>query len=43
LRQVISENIRGVLAEKILRKEISRGNTIQLTLENEKLGIKVLS
>lgn len=43
LRQVISENIRGVLAEKILRKEISRGNTIQLILENGKLGMKVLS
>jgi ATP-dependent Clp protease ATP-binding subunit ClpC len=43
LRQVISENIRGVLAEKILRKEISRGNTVELTLENGKLGMKVLS
>ncbi|MDP3052338.1 MAG: ATP-dependent Clp protease ATP-binding subunit [bacterium] len=43
LRQVISENIRGVLAEKILRKEISRGNTIQVTLAGENLEFKVLN
>ncbi len=43
LRQTISENIRGVLAEKILRKEISRGNTIQVTLAGEKLEFKVLN
>ncbi len=30
LRQVISEKIRGVLAEKILKKEIARGNTVSL-------------
>jgi len=34
LRQVISENIRGVLAEKILRKEIARGNTLRAIIKN---------
>jgi len=43
LRQVISDNLRSVLAEKILRKEISRGNTIKMTLAGEKLELKVLS
>lgn len=34
LRQAISENIRSVLAEKILRKEIARGNTLALSAQN---------
>ncbi|MEK7630005.1 MAG: ATP-dependent Clp protease ATP-binding subunit [Patescibacteria group bacterium] len=34
LRQVISEKIKGVLADKILRREISRGNKINFVLEN---------
>ncbi|MFA5083821.1 MAG: ATP-dependent Clp protease ATP-binding subunit [Candidatus Paceibacterota bacterium] len=42
LRQVISENIRGVLAEKILRKEVGRGNTVKMTLAGGKLEFKVL-
>ena len=33
LRQVISEKIRGVLAEKILKKEIARGNSISIVYE----------
>jgi len=43
LRQVISENIRSVLAEKILRKEIGRGNTVAITADTEKIILKVLS
>ena len=42
LRQVVSENIRSILAEKILRKEIGRGNAIQVALENEKFEFKIL-
>lgn len=34
LRQVISEKIRGVLAEKILRQEIERGHKINLSFSN---------
>ena len=30
LRQIISEKIRSALAEKILRKEIGRGDTLML-------------
>jgi ATP-dependent Clp protease ATP-binding subunit ClpC len=42
LRQVISENIRSVLAEKILRKEIARGNAVELILENNEFKFKIL-
>jgi ATP-dependent Clp protease ATP-binding subunit ClpC len=31
LRQAISENIRGALAEKLLKKEIGRGNSLRVT------------
>ena len=43
LRQVIADNFRSVLAEKILRKEIGRGNAIQVILENEKFEFKITS
>ncbi|MFH1193328.1 MAG: ATP-dependent Clp protease ATP-binding subunit [Candidatus Jorgensenbacteria bacterium] len=33
LRQVISEKVKGVLAEKILRKELKRGSTIAVAFE----------
>ncbi len=35
LRKTISEHVRSVLADKILRKEIGRGNTIHITYEND--------
>ncbi len=41
LRQVISERIRGPLAEKILRKEIGRGNEILITFEKDRFEFKV--
>jgi len=37
LRQVISEKIRGPLAEKILKKEVGRGNELLLKKEGEEL------
>ena len=37
LRGVISERIRGVLAEKILKKEIDRGSNIKVELDGEEL------
>lgn len=42
LRQVISERIRGVLAEKILRKEIARGNVLSVGFEGGDFSIKVV-
>lgn len=42
LRQVISEKIRGVLAEKILKKEIARGNSIFVSLEEGEFIFKVV-
>jgi ATP-dependent Clp protease ATP-binding subunit ClpC len=41
LRQVISEKIKGVLAEKILRKEVGRGDKIEITFENNKFQFKI--
>jgi len=35
LRKVISEEVRSVLAEKILKKEIGRGNTVAIGTEGE--------
>ncbi|MFA6365303.1 MAG: ATP-dependent Clp protease ATP-binding subunit [Candidatus Paceibacterota bacterium] len=35
LRQVISEKLRSVLAEKILRREITRGDTLTVSFEGE--------
>jgi ATP-dependent Clp protease ATP-binding subunit ClpC len=43
LRQIISDNLRSVLAEKILRQEISRGNTIRVELEGERFEFKIIS
>lgn len=40
LRGVISEKVRSILAEKILKREISRGSAIMLFLEGEELGFK---
>ena len=37
LRGVISEKIRSVLAEKILKGEINKGSTVKVTLENGEL------
>lgn len=42
LRQVISEKIRSVLAEKILRKEIARGNIIKLTFEDGNFEFRIV-
>ena len=39
LRAVISERVRSVLAEKILRNEVQRGDTITLSLEGDALRI----
>lgn len=41
LRAVVSEKVRSVLAEKILRKEIGRGNSLLLTCENDTFEFKV--
>jgi ATP-dependent Clp protease ATP-binding subunit ClpA len=41
LRAVVSEKVRSVLAEKILRKEIGRGNSLLLVYENDKFEFKV--
>lgn len=41
LRQVISAKVRGVLAEKILRKEISRGDTLKMVLENGEIQFQI--
>ncbi|MEK7635913.1 MAG: ATP-dependent Clp protease ATP-binding subunit [Patescibacteria group bacterium] len=41
LRGVISEKIKSVLAEKILRQEIAKGNAIDITLENEEIAFKI--
>jgi ATP-dependent Clp protease ATP-binding subunit ClpE len=41
LRQVISEKIKGVLAEKILKKEVGRGDTIEIIFENDSFQFKI--
>ena len=43
LRQVISDKLRSVLAEKILRKEIVRGNKIELAFINNDFEFKIIS
>ena len=40
LRNVISEKLRGVLAEKILRNEIPRGGTVRVAVENGEFMFK---
>jgi ATP-dependent Clp protease ATP-binding subunit ClpC len=41
LRAVVSERVRSVLAEKVLRKEIARGNSLLLVCEDGRLEFKV--
>lgn len=41
LRQVISEKLRGVLAEKILKEEIVKGGRARVILENDEIKISV--
>ncbi len=41
LRQVLAERVRSVLAEKILREEMKRGDKVQLSWENDKFEFKV--
>ena len=43
LRGVISEKIKSVLAEKILKQEIVKGNTIDIILENKEIIFKINS
>lgn len=42
LRGVISEQVRSVLAEKILRKEIARGNVLSVTAEKGAFAFNVV-
>ena len=42
LRKVISEKVRSVLAEKILRKEISRGNVIKISFNDSDFEFRVI-
>lgn len=42
LRQVVSEQIRSVLAEKILRKEVARGNVLSVGVEDGALTFRVV-
>ncbi len=42
LRQVVSEKVRSPLAEKILRKEIARGNRLILTVTGGRFEYKVV-
>ena len=37
LRKVISDKIRAVLAEKILKNEIKKGGSIKVTVQNDEL------
>ena len=45
LRQVISDNVRSPLADKILRKEIARGNVLELELglDGDTFSFKLIS
>lgn len=38
LRKVISDNIKSILAEKILRKEIKRGDTVKILYKNNQFN-----
>ena len=42
LRQVVSEKVRSVLADKILKKEIDRGNVINLSYEKGQFEFKIV-
>lgn len=41
LRQAIADNIRSVLAEKILKEEIKRGDSVKITFEKDKFEFKI--
>ncbi len=43
LRQVIASKVKSLLSEKILKKEIDRGNEIMLKLEGDNFEIKIIS
>jgi ATP-dependent Clp protease ATP-binding subunit ClpA len=43
LRKAISDNIRSVLAEKILRKEIGQGNELRVVFQNNQFEFQVVS
>ncbi|MBI4994920.1 ATP-dependent Clp protease ATP-binding subunit, partial [Candidatus Peregrinibacteria bacterium] len=43
LRQVISEKVKSALAEKILRREVSRGNTLQLSFNGNQFELNILN
>lgn len=42
LRGAISENIKSVLAEKILKKEIARGNVVKISYPDHRFEFKVI-
>lgn len=42
LRGAISENLRSVLAEKILRKEVARGNVIHVSYDGDGFRFKIV-
>ncbi|MEK7464694.1 MAG: ATP-dependent Clp protease ATP-binding subunit [Patescibacteria group bacterium] len=41
LRQVISENVKSILAEKILKREIDRGNKVEIVLDNNEFQFNI--
>ncbi len=43
LRKVINEKIKSLLTEKILKKEIDRGNVVKIVLENNNFVLKVIA
>lgn len=43
LRNAVSENIRSVLADKVLRKEIARGNILSLVHDGMKFDFRVIA
>jgi len=43
LRNAVSENIRSVLADKVLRKEIARGNVLSLVHDGKQFDFKVIA
>lgn len=43
LRNAVSENIRSVLADKVLRKEIARGNVLSLVHDGTQFDFKIVA
>ena len=41
LRGVVSEKIKSILAEKILRQEIAKGSTVDIIMENKEITFKI--